>query len=172
MIVVTVCSFSYPARSLGIDPSGHLVWPSGLQERNKAPHGGGALLRQGGGRAERTISRERGVERATRRSPLLWRECILTRLLRRRCRLLSRSTLFFLPVGIAHYLFDGAYSFGPSFLEVLKIQLLYELGQGRLPGLLLGIGQAAELLRVQPQIPGHLEVGMREMEALARLDPR
>jgi len=42
-----------------IDPSGHLVWPSDLQERKKAPHGGGAFLRQGGGRAEKTISRER-----------------------------------------------------------------------------------------------------------------
>jgi hypothetical protein len=40
----------------GIDPSGHLVWPSGLQERNQAPQGGGAWLLQGGGRAEKTIS--------------------------------------------------------------------------------------------------------------------
>ena len=51
----------------GIDPSGHLVWPSGLQERNQAPHGGGVWLRQGGAEEQKKQSAERGEKRKTRR---------------------------------------------------------------------------------------------------------
>lgn len=49
---------------------------------------------------------------------------------------------------------------------MLEIQFLDELGQGQLPGLLLGVCQAAELLGVQPQLSGHLELGMGKLERL------
>jgi len=62
--------------------------------------------------------------------------------------------------------------FGLTLFKVLKIQLLDELGQGQFPGLLLGVGQTAELLGIQPQLPGHLDVGMGKAVALPRLNPR
>ena len=46
------------------------------------------------------------------------------------------------------------------FLEVLEVQLFDILGQGQFPGFLLRVGQAAKLLRIQPQLSGHLDVGM------------
>jgi len=61
--------------------------------------------------------------------------------------------------------------FGLTLFKVLKIQLLDELGQGQFPGLLLGVGQTAELLGIQPQLPGHLDVGMGKAVALPRLNP-
>jgi RNA-directed DNA polymerase len=114
---------------------------------------------------------QRGADRATRRLPALLPERALTWWLELRRCLFSRFALCFLLVGITDHLLDGAYVIGPAFLEVLEVQLLDELGQGRLPGLLLGVGQAAELLRIQPQLPGHLDVGIGKMEA-PRLNPR
>jgi hypothetical protein len=61
---------------------------------------------------------------------------------------------------------------GRAFTEVLGIQLFDELRQRQFPGLLLRIGQASKLLGIQPQLPGHLDVGMRKMVALPRIDPR
>ena len=93
------------------------------------------------------------------------------RWLRRRCRSFPCSALFFLPSGIAQHLFDGTYNVGPSPVEVLEVQLFDELGQRQLPGLLPSVGQAAKLLLAQPQLPGHLDMGMGEPVALPRLDP-
>jgi len=45
------------AGPLGIGPEGHLLWPSGLQERKRAPHGGGALLRWGARNSQECILR-------------------------------------------------------------------------------------------------------------------
>ena len=75
-----------------------------------------------------------------------------------------------LPSGIAHHLFDGTYNVGPSPVEVLEVQLFDELGQRQLPGLLPSVGQAAELLRVQPQLSGHLDMGTGKLAAPSRLD--
>ena len=61
---------------------------------------------------------------------------------------------------------------GWHFPEALEVQLLDILGQGRLPGLFPGIGQAVELLRIQPQLSGHRDVSIGQMKAVARLDPR
>ena len=80
--------------------------------------------------------------------------------------------LFFLPVGIADHLLGGPYVIGPAFLEVLEVQLLDELRQGHLPGLLLRVGEAAELLGIEAQLSGHLDVGIGKMETLPRLDLR
>jgi hypothetical protein len=60
---------------------------------------------------------------------------------------------------------------GPVSLEALEVQLLDKPGRWRLPGLLIGIDQTAELLRIQPQLPGHLDVGIGKVEAPACLDP-
>ena len=51
------------------------------------------------------------------------------------------------------------------------VEFLDELGQRQLPGLLIVIGEAAELFGSQSQFPGHLDVGMGKTVALARLDP-
>ena len=66
---------------------------------------------------------------------------------------------------------DGTNVFRSVFLEVLEVQLFDILGQLQLPGLLLRVGQAAELLRIQSQLSGHLDVGMRKMKTLPRIDP-
>ena len=54
---------------------------------------------------------------------------------------------------------------------MLEVQLFDILGQRQLSGFLLRIGQATELLGIQPQLSGHLDVGMRKMVALPRVDP-
>ena len=54
---------------------------------------------------------------------------------------------------------------------MLEVQLFDILGQRQLPGFLLRVGQAAELLGIQPQLSGHLDVGMGKMVALPRIDP-
>lgn len=97
-------------------------------------------------------------------------ECILTRLLRSRFRLYSCSTPFFLSAVIARQLSDGSYRIGLFFLEVLEIQRFDKLGQGQFPGFLLSIGEAAELLRIQPKFSGHPDVGMGELITLPRVD--
>ena len=61
--------------------------------------------------------------------------------------------------------------FGLTLFKVLKIQLLDKLGQGQFPELLFRISESAELLRIQPQFPGHLDMGMGKMEARPRIDP-
>lgn len=66
---------------------------------------------------------------------------------------------------------ERTFSGRPAFLEVLEIQLLDELRQRQLPGLLIGVGHAAELLRIQTQLPGHLDVSIGKMEAPARFHP-
>ena len=61
--------------------------------------------------------------------------------------------------------------FRPTPLEVLDVQLLDIFGQGQLPGFLFRVGQAADLLRIQLQLSGHLKVGMRKMVVRPRIDP-
>jgi hypothetical protein len=72
---------------------------------------------------------------------------------------------------IPRHLFDGTNVVRSSFLEVLDVQLFNILGQGQFPGFLLRAGQAVELLRIKPQLSGHLDVGMGKMVALPRIDP-
>ena len=54
---------------------------------------------------------------------------------------------------------------------MLEVQLFDILGQRQLPGFLLRVGQAAELLRIQSQLSGHLDVDMGKMVALPCIDP-
>ena len=77
----------------------------------------------------------------------------------------------FLLAMIPRHLFDGTNVFKAVFLEVLDVQLFDKLGQRQLPGFLLRVGKAAELLRIQAQLSGHLDVGMRKVVALPRIDP-
>ena len=51
------------------------------------------------------------------------------------------------------------------------VQLFDILWQRQLSGFLLRVGQAVELLGIQSQLSGHLDVGMRKMVALPRIDP-
>jgi len=45
-----------------------------------------------------------------------------------------------------------------SYFEVFEMQLCDKRGQGQFQGLLVGVGEAAELFGIQPQFPGHLDV--------------
>ena len=74
-------------------------------------------------------------------------------------------------VVVIHNLLDGTNIIRPDFLEMLDVQLFDELGQRQLPGFLLRVGEAAELLGIQPQLSGHLDVGMGKLETLPRFDP-
>ncbi len=49
--------------------------------------------------------------------------------------------------------------------------MLNELRQRRFPRFLAMVGELAELPRVQPELAGHLHVGVRQVVPLARLDP-
>jgi hypothetical protein len=85
-----------------------------------------------------------------------------------------RFAVFFAPVFstvIPHHLLDGMNAIRQRFLEVLEVQLFDILWQRQLPGFLLRVGQAAELLGIQTKLSGHLDVGMRKMVALPRIDP-
>jgi hypothetical protein len=76
----------------------------------------------------------------------------------------------FLSVVVAHHLLNGPYIIGLSSLEMFEVQFFDKLRQGHSPGLLVGVGQDAELLRLQSQFPGHLDVGVREMKMLSLID--
>ena len=49
--------------------------------------------------------------------------------------------------------------------------MLDELRQGSLPVFLIVIVELAELLRVHPELAGHLDVRVRQVVALSCLDP-
>ena len=80
-------------------------------------------------------------------------------------------SLLFFPAVIPHHLVDGTNAIRPASLEVLEVQLFDKLRQRQLPGFLIRVGQASELLRIQPQFSGHLDVGMGKMVAFPRIDP-
>jgi hypothetical protein len=125
----------------------------------------------GGWGSRRTYSREGATPWRESTAPLLLPFFSLTAWI---CSFFFDSPYFFLlflPAVILHYLLDRAHIIRSVFLEVLEVQLLYILGQGQLPGFLLRVGQAAELLRIQPQLSGHLDVGMGKVVALPRIDP-
>jgi hypothetical protein len=84
---------------------------------------------------------------------------------------LPHSAPLFLLVIIPHHLVDGTNVFRSVFLEVLDVQLCDKLGKRQLPGFLLRVGQDAELLGIQPQLSGRLEVRMGKMVAPLRIDP-
>jgi hypothetical protein len=106
----------------------------------------------GGWGSRRTYSREGATPWRESTAPLLLPFFSLTAWI---CSFFFDSPYFFLlflPAVILHYLLDRAHIIRSVFLEVLEVQLLYILGQGQLPGFLLRVGQAAELLRIQPQL--------------------
>jgi hypothetical protein len=76
----------------------------------------------------------------------------------------------FLSVVVAHHLLNGPYIIGLSSLEMFEVQFFDKLRQGHSPGLLVGVGQDAELLRIQSQFPGHLDVGVGKMKMLSLID--
>jgi len=84
---------------------------------------------------------------------------------------LPHSAPLFLLVIIPHHLVDGTNVFRSVFLEVLDVQLCDKLGKRQLPGFLLRVGQDAELLGIQPQLSGRLEVRMGKMVAPLCIDP-
>src|SRR5271169_750188 len=55
--------------------------------------------------------------------------------------------------------------------EPLEVEIFDEYGQGNLPRFLLVVVDLAELPRVHPQFPSHLDVGMRQVVASASIDP-
>jgi hypothetical protein len=123
------------------------------------------------GRDQRRHVADRGADRATRTSPALLPERVLTWWLGLQRCLFSCPTFCLLPVGITDHLLDRTNAVGPDSFEVLEVQLLDIIRQEQFPGFLLGVGQTAELLWIQPQFPGHLDVSIGKLEALPRLDP-
>ena len=51
------------------------------------------------------------------------------------------------------------------------IELFDELRKGRFPRLLMMVRLLTEFLRIQAQLPCHLNVGMGEVKSIARIDP-
>src|SRR5262249_47628090 len=58
-----------------------------------------------------------------------------------------------------------------SLAEPFSVELFDKLRQGQLPRFLLVIIDLAQLRRVHPQFAGHLDLGVRQVVALSRLDP-
>src|ERR1019366_9326119 len=69
-------------------------------------------------------------------------------------------------------LLDRDDDFGLLAAEAFEVEILDELGQRRLPGLLSVVVDRAELRWVHPKLTRHLHLGVGEVVALARLDPR
>jgi hypothetical protein len=120
------------------------------------------------GARTREDNRLRGVQAAQQwnRQDYNWRGspaggCLCFRVLR---------SAFFLLKSLTSCSMERTFS-GWPFPEALEVQLLNILGQGRLPGLFPGIGQAVELLRIQPQLSGHRDVGIGKTEAPPPFDP-
>jgi predicted nucleotidyltransferase len=87
---------------------------------------------------------------------------------RRRHALLALGLLL-LPV--AHELLDGADIVGPFFAEMPQVESLDEDGKRGFPGFLIVVRQLPELLGVHAQFAGHLDVRVREVESLSRVNP-
>jgi hypothetical protein len=89
------------------------------------------------------------------------------------CTLLSSLLLFLLfAFPFLRPFFKRYNAFGAGSAKTFEVQLLDELRQRKFPGFLAVIGQFAELLRVQPQFPRHLDLAMREAVTLPSLDPK
>src|SRR5215468_10361934 len=69
-------------------------------------------------------------------------------------------------------LLDRQNCFWGSLREPFGVKLFDELRQGQLPRFLLVVIDLAQLRRVHPQFAGHVDLGVRQMVALSRLDPR
>ena len=59
-----------------------------------------------------------------------------------------------------------------GFPKVLEVNTFDKLRQRLLPRFLSVIGQFPELLGIHSQLPGHLDLGMRQMEPFPSLDPK
>ena len=101
----------------------------------------------------------------TRVGPLL--RCRLGLPAPRSCR---ASECFFLLIA-ADLLLDGQDDIRSILAKPRGAEVLDELRERRLPGLLIVIVLLAELLRVHSQLAGHLDVGVRQMMAPARIYP-
>jgi hypothetical protein len=56
-------------------------------------------------------------------------------------------------------------------IQSLASNMLRSERRGRFPGFLRRVGKVAGLLGIQPQLSGHLDVGMGKMVALPHFDP-
>lgn len=68
-------------------------------------------------------------------------------------------------------LFDGMNDIWPLFAETLVVKLLDEIRQRQFPGLLAVVVQLTELFRIHAELARHLNLGMRQPVASARLYP-
>lgn len=73
---------------------------------------------------------------------------------------------------LAYFDFDGAYVIRGLLAHVLFVETLDVPRQWTLPEFLLVVGHATQFLRIQAEFPSHLDLGMRQVEAFACLDPR
>ena len=94
----------------------------------------------------------------------------------RRCRAIhgtlpGYAPLLFLLCLPSASLLDRQNGFWGRLAEPFGVKLFDKLRQGQLPRLLLVVIDLAQLRRVHPQFAGHLDLGVRQMVALSRLDP-
>jgi len=67
--------------------------------------------------------------------------------------------------------YGRSYDGGAVLAEALAVQVLDERRQRRLPGFLTVVVELAELVGVHTQLARHLDLYVREMMTLARVDP-
>ena len=75
------------------------------------------------------------------------------------------------PFLVFHHPLNGPHIFRPLFAEPLKIVVLYEYRQRRLPKFLFMVIQFAEFLRIHPKFASHLNLGMGKLVSLPRINP-
>src|SRR5579872_7191028 len=66
---------------------------------------------------------------------------------------------------------DGEDDVRALLAEPLEVDVLDELRQGRLPGLLTVVVDLPQFCRIQPKLPRHLHVGVGQVVPLPGLDP-
>ena len=59
----------------------------------------------------------------------------------------------------------------PLLAEPFEVELLDELGKRRFPRLLMMVRLLTEFLRIHPQFPCHLNLGMGEVKPFAGINP-
>src|SRR3990170_3758134 len=79
---------------------------------------------------------------------------------------------FFLLTFETQPIFDGQNGAGARPADPFEVEMLDVLPQRHLPRFLPVVVELAELLRVHPELASHLDLSMRKVVALPRLDPR
>jgi len=83
------------------------------------------------------------------------------------CFTLAHLSLLF----SADSIFDRRHSVGSVLAEPFEVEVFYELPERHFPGLLTVVVLLAELFRVHSQLASHLDMSVRKVVTLPRVDP-